>query len=270
VLVERRTRLAGAFGGAAAVYAASRPSYPAEAVRWATGAGRRVLDLGAGTGKLTAALLALGCSPVAIEPDAAMRAELRRALPGVDLRAGSAENIPFHGSWADAVLVGQAFHWFDPERALPEIARVLVPGGTLGLLWNLIEPSSAWVEELVALLRGPKGSGSWVSRGGGPWVTLASLSARLIGRPVVRTWRFTQTLDEAGLVDLVASRSYVITLADDERELLLDRVRELARTQPEMAGRTRFELPYRCEVWRASRSRTRGTAGMAAPLSTTR
>jgi SAM-dependent methyltransferase len=256
VLVERRTRLAGAFGGAAAVYAASRPSYPVEAVRWATGGGRRVLDLGAGTGKLTVALLALGCHPVAVEPDASMRAELRRTISGVDLRAGSAEEIPLPGSWTEAVVVGQAFHWFDPDRALPEIARVLRPGGTLGLLWNLIEPSSAWVEELVAVLRGPKGRSSWVSKGGGPWVTLASLSARLIGRPFVRTWRFTQSLDEAGLVELVASRSYVITLPDDEREVLLDRVRELARTHAEIAARDRFELPYRCEVWRASR---RGT-----------
>jgi SAM-dependent methyltransferase len=130
------------FGAAAAAYAEHRPGYAEIAVRWALEPVRgrrplRVLDLGAGTGKLTETLVRLGAEVTAVEPDPGMLAELRRELPSVRSLAGSAEDIPLPDSSADAVLAGQAMHWFDLGRALPEIARVLSPGGVLAALWNV-------------------------------------------------------------------------------------------------------------------------------------
>jgi len=124
------------FGAVAADYAEHRPGYPAAAVEWALGPapGRKVLDLGAGTGKLTEALGAYDV--VGVEPDPEMLAQLRADLPSVDAREGSAEAIPLPDASVDAVLVGQAIHWFDMDRAVPEIARVLRPGGVLAGLWN--------------------------------------------------------------------------------------------------------------------------------------
>ncbi len=107
-----------------------------------------MLDLGAGTGKLTALLAGLGAEVTAVEPDPAMLAELRRGLPSVRALAGSAEQIPLPDASVDAVLCGQALHWFDLSRALPEIARVLVPGGTLGGLWNSDDDRVPWVAGL--------------------------------------------------------------------------------------------------------------------------
>jgi SAM-dependent methyltransferase len=130
---SHRARHASSFGAAAAAYAEHRPDYAPAAVRWALGpaSGMRVLELGAGTGKLTASLAALGAEPTAVEPDAAMLAELRRALPGVRALPGSAEAIPLPDASVDVVVAGNAMHWFDMDVAGPEIARVLAPGGVM-------------------------------------------------------------------------------------------------------------------------------------------
>jgi SAM-dependent methyltransferase len=135
---EARAR---SFETAAAAYERYRPEYPEAALRWvmdrlALSPGARVLDLGAGTGKLTRGLSRLGLEVVAVEPGAAMLAELGDAVPGVEALQGSAESIPLRDHSVDAVFAGQAFHWFDREQALPELLRVLRPRGGLGLLWN--------------------------------------------------------------------------------------------------------------------------------------
>ena len=178
---------AQSFGAAAQEYDRSRPTYPVEAVRAALPAGaRRVLDLGAGTGKLTGVLLDLGLDVVAVEPDAGMRA----LLPGrAEALAGSAEDLPLPDGSVDAVLAGQAFHWFDRDRALPEMARVLRPGGTVGLLWNLRDTSVDWV--------------------------------RAVGRAVGRGRRRPARR-------VAGSRSAVITLPEAQRLEMLARVRALA------------------------------------------
>ncbi|HEX2369801.1 MAG TPA: class I SAM-dependent methyltransferase [Acidimicrobiia bacterium] len=232
---------ARSFGRAASTYHAGRPGYPLEAVRWATPSGRRVVDLGAGTGNLTAALLALGRTPVAVEPDPLMLAWLRTTVAGVAAIAGSAEEIPLAGSSVDGVVAGQAAHWFDMHRAVPEMARVLRPGGSLGLIWNRIDPTSPWVIELVAILR--EANASRVGHG----VDLSALPEGGFQRPVRQSWRFRQRLDRSVLIDLVASRSYVMRLDEKARSELLDSVEHLA------PARDRFELPYICEVWRAFR-----------------
>src|SRR6202789_1364891 len=129
---DDRRLLGSSFGAAASAYAEHRPDYAPAAVRWALepAPGPRVLDLGAGTGKLTATLVALGADVIAVEPDPAMLTELRRALPTVRAVPGSAEAVPLPDASVDAVLAGQALHWFDMDVAGPEIARVLVPNGT--------------------------------------------------------------------------------------------------------------------------------------------
>ena len=150
-------RRSSSFGAAARAYAEHRPDYAAEAVAWCLAGADRpvvdVLDLGAGTGVLTTGLVASGLSVTAVEPDPEMIAELRRRLPEVRAAAGRAEAVPLLDDSVDAVLVGTAFHWFDTERALPEIARVLRPGGVLGLLYNLIDDSVPWVAELDEVSR---------------------------------------------------------------------------------------------------------------------
>jgi ubiquinone/menaquinone biosynthesis C-methylase UbiE len=130
---DERLRHGSSFGAAAAAYAEHRPDYALAAVRWALAPapGRRVLDLGAGTGKLTAALVALGAEVVAVEPDPEMLAELRRTLPTARALPASAEAVPLADTSVDAVLAGNAMHWFDMDVAGPEIARVLAPGGIL-------------------------------------------------------------------------------------------------------------------------------------------
>ena len=155
-------RRASSFGTAAAAYAEHRPGYADAAVRWALSPVRdrhplRALDLAAGTGKLTATLVRLAAGVTAVEPDPAMLAELRRELgsaPALRTLAGTAEEIPLPDASVDAVLVGQAMHWFDLDRAIPEIARVLTPGGALAALRNVDDDRIGWVATLTEISKG--------------------------------------------------------------------------------------------------------------------
>jgi SAM-dependent methyltransferase len=172
---ERAAR-ALSFGGAAEDYDRYRPGYPPEAVAWATPVTPgRVVDLGAGTGILTRALAAAGHDVLPIEPDQGMRAQMTRSTPGVGAIAGSAEEIPITDSSVDGVVAGQAYHWFEPESAHREIARILRPGGIFATLWNIRDDSVAWVGELTAIADGARGY-----RGGG------RPCARFV-RPALRT-----------------------------------------------------------------------------------
>jgi ubiquinone/menaquinone biosynthesis C-methylase UbiE len=145
------------FGLRADAYDQHRPDYPIEAIRWALAGAhrpvRQVLDLAAGTGKLTGGLLATGVEVVAVEPDPGMRAEFTRNHPAVELLAGTAEVIPLPDDSVDAVLVGQAFHWFDLDRSLTEMARVLRPGGVVAGVWNHDDETVDWVARLATLTR---------------------------------------------------------------------------------------------------------------------
>lgn len=198
---------------------------------------RRVLDLGAGTGKLTAGLAARGLEVTAVEPSDEMRGALREALVPRDrvrVLAGAAEAIPLRDATVDAVLVAQAWHWVDPARAVPEVARALRPGGRLGLVWNTRDDRVPWVARLSALLDGSP-----------EHLDADHTSIRPPFGPVERfdtTW--TQELAPADLIELVASRSYVITLDEADRVALLARVRALIDEHPAFAGRERIELPY--------------------------
>ena len=241
--VSDRDLRARSFGGAADVYARARPGYPAAAIDWLVPAGaRRVLDLGAGSGQLTSGLVDRGLDVVAVEPSEAMRRVLGQRLPQVRALSGSAEAIPLPDGACDAVVVGQAWHWVDPARAVPEVARVLARGGSLGLVWNLRDERVDWVAELGRILHGPErqSMGAENPRVGLPFGPVQRFDT---------TW--VQELTADGLLELAASRSYVITLPEAERARRLERVRELLAGHPALAGSERVALPY---VTRCSRA----------------
>jgi SAM-dependent methyltransferase len=232
---SRRT----SFGSVAAQYAALRPSYPDEAVRFVLGeAPRRVLDLGAGTGLLTERLVAAGHQVVAVDPSAEMLAQLAARLPDVVLHVGAAESIPLPDDDVDAVVAGQAAHWFDPATAAREIARVLRPGGVVGLIWNSRDERVPWVAALGELLADE-------ARGHEADQTVVQRFARALDA--------TEDCLESGIVQEVspeqvvagiATRSYAATMDAAARADFLGRVRDLLATHPATRGRAVLQLPY--------------------------
>lgn len=240
---QHRRAQAASFGAAAATYERARPSYPDEAIDWLLPPGaRRVADVGAGTGKLTRGLADRGLDVVAVEPSAGMRDQLARVLPGVPALAGTAEHIPLADHAVDAVLLAQAWHWVDPARAVPEVARVLAPRGWLGLLWNIRDERADWVAELTRIIH----TLDYTDNGS---------EAPVVGPPFGPVQRFdvewSRRTAPAEIVDLVASRSYIITMPPDERAAVLARVRHLLDTHPDLAGAAEISLPY---VTRCSRA----------------
>ena len=223
---QRRAAQANSFGAAAAAYQRARPPYPVAAVDWLlVGGPHRVLDLGAGTGKLTRQLWDRGLDVVAVEPSLRMREQLAQAVPEARLLAGTAEQIPLPDHSVDAVLAAQSWHWVDPQRAVPEVARVLAPAGWLGLLWNMRDESEDWVAELGRIMH---------SAGADDSDALSPVVGPPFG-PIEHhqvAWRYR--LACAAILDLVASRSYVITMPQDDRDTLLAEVRRLITTHPDL------------------------------------
>jgi SAM-dependent methyltransferase len=229
---DRRT----AFGSEAEAYAFGRPSYPLEAVRWVVPRqARTVLDLAAGTGKLAERVLQLGVDVVAVEP----LAEMRALIPtGARAMAGTAEEIPLPDASVDSVVVGQAFHWFDPPRALAEIARVLRPGGTVGLFWNLEDDRTPWVAELGELTRTEARVSVLLPDAKPPYDGRSDLTT-----PQHATFEHAEDYSPDRLVAMVSSYSQTILLPARDRARLLDAVRALAPAE-------RFPFPTVCSVWR--------------------
>ena len=242
------TVAARGFGSAAGAYRRGRPGYPAEAVAHVAaalgiGEGASVLDLGAGTGKLTEAIAATGARVVAVEPVQAMREQLGQTLPGVEAIDGTADAIPLAPAAVDAVTVGQAFHWFATRAALGEIHRVLRPGGGLALLWNRLDESADWAGEVAEVVRArahgapSHWTGEWRSAfDGAPFSELEH-----------RRFPNAHATDLHGLRDRFASVSYVASMDRRDRERLLDRVEEIAR--PRAAADGALVVPYRTDVW---------------------
>ncbi|MFD0690465.1 class I SAM-dependent methyltransferase [Actinomadura fibrosa] len=235
-------RRAGSFGGSAAMYADERPDYPDAAVRWALEpvAGRaplRVLDLAAGTGKLTQVLLRIGLDAadvVAVEPDANMLDEMRRRVPEVRALKGGAEAIPLDDSAVDAVVVGQAMHWFDLDRALPEIHRVLAPGGVLAGLWNTDDDRVPWVAEMKRLSRSSVSFTRW-----GPKEVPET---RWFPRFAREEFPHAQRRTAESMVATIATHSHMLVLDEAEREEVKARVLAYLRSEPETAE-GEFDLP---------------------------
>jgi len=240
---------AASFSTGADVYARVRPEYPDDAVDWLLPPdAARVLDLAAGTGLLTRSLVRRELEVVAVDASAPMLDRLRAALPSVDARLGTAEEIPLPDASVDAVVVAQAWHWFDTARAAAEIARVLRPGGRACVLWNDRDERVEWVVRLGEIMhRGdalaPDGS--------------HSVHAPALGQAFDASDRSTfpwhQRLATRDLRTLVASRSYVLTLPDAERTELLQRVDDLTATHPDLSGTEQIVLPYVTTAYRARR-----------------
>ena len=238
---QRRT----SFGSVAADYAALRPGYPADAVAFLLGdRPLRVLDLGAGTGLLTDVLVAAGHDVVAVDPSPEMLGQLRARHPGVPAHVGGAEAVPLPDDSVDAVVAGQAAHWFDPRRAAPGLRRVLRPGGVVGLVWNVRDERVPWVAALGAALaaeaRGHEADQGVVAR----FADLLPADVEVLDAAVV------QSLTPEQVVGGIGTRSYVAVKDAAGRAEFLGGVRELLATHPDTRGRARLDLPYTTRAYR--------------------
>ncbi len=245
---------ARSFGLVAEEYERGRPSYPSAAISWLLGnKPLDVVDLGAGTGKLTSALVAAGHRVVAVEPVDEMRAILSQRIPEARAVAATAESTGLPAVSADAVVAGAAFHWFDRARTFPEITRILRPRGTLGLLGNGFADSASWVRRLQEILGGPRlgREGHWPDE------------PELLGwfdETDERQFELDHWVDRNRLLDLAVSRSNVAVLAPEDRRNLLARISALWDEEPELRGREQVKLAYRTLVQRARRQARRAPA----------
>ena len=238
---EGRPEPARSFGGVADAYDRGRPTYPREAAVWLTSdRPLTVLELGAGTGKLTQQLVALGHDVHATEPDPKMLAILAKNLPDLRVSQATAEEIPSGDSSYDVVVSAQAFHWFDHDKALPEIARVLRPRGRLSLVWNQRDERIPWVRRLGKII----GTQDHLTD---PAEVLAK--SRMFGEVEQEAFRFWQVVDQHSIRDLVRSRSNVATLSAPEQEAKMAEV--LAFYEEYGRGRDGMQLPYTATCFRS-------------------
>jgi len=236
------------FGAAAADYAAHRPTYPVEAVRWALGAAtrpvREVADVGAGTGAFSGVLAALGLDVTAFEPDAGMLQQLTTDHPDVRSVQAHAEHLPIDDGSVDAITAAQAWHWFDKPAAAAEFVRVVRPGGVIGLFWNVRDDRVPWMDALSDIVEGEDSMRATRSD------ALAEIAAV---HPGVERGDFPHTaaMSPEAVVGLVSTFSYVRlrTDADD----VYAAVRTLLATHPDTAGRDVVEVPYLCAAYRVRR-----------------
>lgn len=235
----------------AKTYAHGRPDYPDELLGWLgealeIGAGKEVVDLGAGTGKFTSLLVRSGAQVTAIEPVAAMREQLGEKLPGVKVLNGTAQAMPLVAQSVDAVTCAQAFHWFADERALYEIHRVLRPGGYLGLVWNVRDERVDWVAEMARIVERYEGStprfhtGLWRQAFSGARfepLRLREFSYQHVGPP------------EQVIVARVLSVSFIAMLPQEQKQRVAEQLRELIASHPDLKGRDEIAVPYRTEAY---------------------
>jgi SAM-dependent methyltransferase len=234
------------FSAGAASYVAGRPDYPPEIEAWLTqdlglSRGKTALDLAAGTGKFSPRLLATGATVIAVEPVRAMLDQLISRFPEIDARSGSAQHIPLDDDTADAVLCAQSFHWFATSEALQEIHRVLKPGGSLGLVWNVRDESVPWVAALTRIMKPFEGdapryhSQKWrnafPAQGFGP-LREKRFPHRHTGPP------------EQVIIERILSVSFMAALPPDQRERVTSQLRHVIAAYPELAGKSEVTFPY--------------------------
>lgn len=241
------------FDLAADVYARARPDYPDAAVDHVVralrgGASGPVLDVAAGTGKLTAALAARDVQVTAVEPVEGMRKACLAALPDLPVVAATAEDLPFADGSIAGVTVAQAFHWFDPVAATASFARCLMPGGLLAVLFNVRDESVAWVRALTAIIDPHETDGKKVPRYRDQgWRSGFTPDGPFDVEDVIDLPN-AQEMDASGLRERVASISFIAVLDDDARAAVMDDVSTLVRTHPDVAGRVAFPFPYVTEI----------------------
>lgn len=264
----RDPHLALSFGASVDAYEHGRPGYPDDAIDWLlahapdrAGAGRvperaraagvpaagriRAVDVGAGTGKFTRSLVQRELDVTAVEPDEQMRARLSAELPDVTALAGSAEALPLESASAEVVTFAQAWHWVDPPVATAEIARVLVPEGVLGLVWNIRDESVDWVRHLGAIM-----GSSEAER----YDTVHPTLGAELERRAQAEFCWANPLGREQLHAMVTSRSYMIVKPEAERAAVLAEIDALLDTHRDLVGREVFEMPYLTRVTIATRA----------------
>ncbi len=247
---------AASFGDVAQTYDAHRPGYPGEAVRWLVGTTPgRVLELGAGTGKLTAQIAAIGHEVIATDPSPQMLLQLREHVPAARVAVGRAETIPLSTGSVDIVVAAQAFHWFDEQQALGEITRALRPGGVLSLVWNAADLKVPWVRKVSAM--------AGITNEGVEDDPVAQ--SELFTASEGKTFRHWQQFHRASLIGYVASSSHVSTMPAAERDRVLADVGALYDSYGR--GPDGMLMPWTSYCYRsrvtglaASQSRPRGDA----------
>jgi SAM-dependent methyltransferase len=259
---EEKAKRAGSFGGAASQYERYRPGPPVVAVDWLLPARvATIADLGAGTGALTRMLLGRADEVVAVEPDDRMRSVLSAEVPGARAVNGRGESIRMPDGSTDAVLASSSWHWMDPVPTLHEVARVLVPGGTLGVLWSGPDPEGAFLAQARAALAGPPSD----EPGGSEFASLimadADRPASVLEIPAgvafdqpehrVFTWDVALNADE--LMGLLGTFSWIITMPDDTRERVIAEARRMLRDVLGVEGAVTVDVAFRCDAWRARR-----------------
>ena len=246
---RRLDPLAEAFAGSADSYDRARPGYDDEPLDWAfrelrLDDGSVVLDLAAGTGKLSEALAPRAGRLIAVEPLPEMRRLLAARAPEATLLDGTAEQIPIGDGSVDAVFVGEAFHWFDGERALSELARVLRPGGPIALVWNVRDESVAWIRGLTHLIEPYRGDTP--SHRSLRW-RAAFDASDAFPPPELTSFPYVHDTTREGIVARVSSISFIATLAPDEREQVAAAVRRLVPAD-------QVAFAYRTDVWISRRA----------------
>jgi SAM-dependent methyltransferase len=245
----------GILASQAAAYVRGRPEYPVALEEWlrrdlGLGEGKVAIDLGAGTGKFLPRLLAVGAEVIAIEPSGAMRAQLEALFPQVDVREGRAQAMPLEDKSADAVICAQCFHWFANDQALKEIRRVLKPGGSLGLVWNIRDATTPWVARLIEIMAPYDGgtpdyeSQEW--RKPFPKEGFSELQKHTFDNPQAGA-------PEKVIIDRMLSVSSIAKLSPVERDRVIDLVRELIDRTADLAGKPEIIFPnttyaYDCRV----------------------
>lgn len=252
------------FAQEAAAYARGRPDYPPALEPWlrdtlGLGPGRRVVDVGAGTGKFTSRLLATGASVVAVEPVDAMRERLVHALPQVQALAGSAQALPLADASADAIVCAQAFHWFASRTVLQEFHRVLKPGGRLGLVWNVRDETVDWVAEVTRIITPYEGDAPRFYKG--DWRKPFDEAPQPWFGPLAE-WQWQHAHHgnaQQVVIDRFLSVSFIAALPATEKDHVRQRLERLLATHPALRGGGTLALPYVTRALRAVRLEPGGT-----------
>ncbi len=243
------------FAAQADTYARGRPDYPAGLAAWlrgtlGLGAGKTVVDLGAGTGKFSRLLGATGATVIAVEPVAEMRGQLLRSLPDVEALDGTAEAIPLADASVDAIVCAQAFHWFANTTAMAEIRRVLRPGGKLGLVWNVRDESVGWVARLTEVLTPLEGDAPRFYKGDWKRVFPADGFSELVLTSLPHEHRGPP---QQVIIDRLMSVSFVAALPADQQGAVRAQLQAVIDGEPALAGKDEVVFPYRTEAYCCTR-----------------
>ena len=249
--VRNRYREAWSSSEGADLYEKARPGYAAEAIRFlqrtfGIDLDSVVLDLAAGSGKLTRQLLTTGARVIAVEPLEGMRTAFSRMLPTISILNGRAEAIPVAAATIDMVVAGQAWHWFDSVAALAEVSRVVIPGGGLALLWNEYDETQPWVHEYAEIRRRSENPVPW--RTDSPW-TEAFTGTDHWAPLQLEVFSHQSEMTRAALVERMLSSSAITVLPADEKTRVQEAVLRVLDNHPETKGRVFISLPYRTQVF---------------------